>query len=88
LSEHELVNSFMFLNSLHSIISGENRHVSISRASSFGSDQEVKQQRQNVALVINDRSSLSTIDAITQPICYHPPVRTHHDQQHSSEVTR
>ena len=66
---------------------GDRKEVTVSRTSSFGSDQELKRQQQNATRFEDDRRTLSSLDNITQPVSHHPPARAHRDQQHVAQVT-
>ncbi|CAF1029712.1 unnamed protein product, partial [Adineta ricciae] len=58
----------------------EKNEVPLSRTSSFSSDQNLKRPTTDSARIEYDRRSLSSLDDITQPVSYHPPTRTQHDQ--------
>lgn len=56
------------------------------RASSIESDKNLQNVALNSARIEYDRHSLSSLDDITQPISYHPPVQTNRDQQYRAMV--
>ena len=65
---------------------GEENEAAMHRASSIESDKDLQNATKNLARVEYDRRSLSSLDDITQPISYHPPVQTIRDQQHQAMV--
>jgi hypothetical protein len=68
------------------IHTGQKNDIPVSRTSSFGSDKDLKQQALNSARVDYDHRTLSALDEVTQPVSHHPPVQTHHIQQHTVTV--
>lgn len=66
---------------------GERNEVPLSRTSSFSSDQNLKRPATDSARIEYDRHSLSSLDDVTQPVSYHPPTRTQHDQHFITQVT-
>ncbi|CAM2717941.1 unnamed protein product [Rotaria socialis] len=65
---------------------GEANMISLSRTSSFGSDNALKQQSQDAAKVTYNRHDTSSLDKITRPLYQHPPILTHHEQQQQTSV--
>jgi hypothetical protein len=65
---------------------GEKNEIPLYRTTSIDSDRDLQQTPLNSARVEYDRHSLSSLDDITQPVSYHPPVQTNRDQQHIATV--
>ncbi|CAF4150987.1 unnamed protein product, partial [Rotaria sp. Silwood2] len=61
---------------------GEIYDVPLSRTSSFGSDKDLKLQSHDSVTVKYDYQDIAPLDDITQPLYHHPPVQTHHVQEH------
>ncbi|CAF0807335.1 unnamed protein product [Rotaria sp. Silwood1] len=75
---HIYLTSYLFINI------GERNEVPLSRTSSFGSDKDLKLQPHDSATIRYDYYDIAPLDDVTRPLYHHPPVQTHHDQEHIS----
>jgi hypothetical protein len=67
---------------------GEKQEIPIFQTSSIESDKDLQPTAHDSARIEYDLHSLSSLDDVTQPISYHPPIQTHRDQQHIAMVIK